>query len=151
MAARLRNEYVVRVRGQVRPARPRGCSNPKMATGEIEVVADEIEILNEAKTPVFYINEDAEVDEALRLRYRYLDLRRERMQRNIILRHEVVHFIRDYLYERDFIEIETPILIKSTPGGGARLCGAQPPAPGQVLRPAAIAAAAQAAADGGRL
>jgi len=115
-AARLRIEYVVRVHGAVR-RRPEGLDNPKMPTGQIEVLAEEIEILNEAKTPVFYINDDAEVDEALRLRYRYLDLRRERMQRNIILRHHVVHFIRAFLTERDFIEIETPILIKSTPEG----------------------------------
>ena len=115
-AARLRSEYVVRVHGTVRQ-RPSGLENPRMPTGEIEVVADDIEILNEAKTPVFYINDDAEVDEALRLRYRYLDLRRERMQRNIILRHQVVHFIREFLTQRDFVEIETPILIKSTPEG----------------------------------
>lgn len=116
LTAQLRNEYVVRVQGTV-CARPAGMANPKMNTGEIEVLAEQIEILNEAKTPVFYINEDTEVDEPLRLRYRYLDLRRERMQRNIILRHQVVKFIRDYLTAREFIEIETPILIKSTPEG----------------------------------
>ncbi len=114
--AGVRNEYVLRVTGTV-ALRPEGLENPKMATGEIEVLAQEVEILNEAKTPVFYINEDTEVDETLRLRYRYLDLRRERMQRNIILRHRVVRFIREYLSDRDFIEIETPILIKSTPEG----------------------------------
>jgi aspartyl-tRNA synthetase len=112
----MRNEYVVRVWGTVQ-LRPEGLNNPKMPTGDIEVIAREAEILNEAKTPVFYINEETEVDEALRLRYRYLDLRRERMQRNLILRHNVVRFIREYLYERGFIEIETPILIKSTPEG----------------------------------
>jgi len=115
-AARTRNEYVVLVHGQVRP-RPDGLNNPNMQTGDIEVVADQIEILSEAKTPVFYINEDSEIEESLRLRYRYLDLRRERMQRNIILRHEVVRFIREFLYQRGFLEIETPILIKSTPEG----------------------------------
>lgn len=115
-ATALRNEFVVRVRGTVRQ-RPEGLENPKMSTGEIEVVAHEVEILNEAKTPIFYVNEDTEVDEALRLRYRYLDLRRERMQRNMILRHEVVRFIREFLSARDFVEIETPILIKSTPEG----------------------------------
>jgi len=116
VAAKMRNEYVVRVWGTVQ-RRPEGLNNPKMPTGDIEVIAREAEILNEAKTPVFYINEETEVDEALRLRYRYLDLRRERMQRNLILRHNVVRFIREYLYERGFIEIETPILIKSTPEG----------------------------------
>ncbi len=116
IAGKTRNEYVILVRGEVNQ-RPEGLSNPRMATGEIEVIAHEIEILNEARNPVFYINEETEVDETLRLRYRYLDLRRARMQRNIMLRHRVVRFIRDYLSERDFIEIETPILIKSTPEG----------------------------------
>lgn len=116
LAAQLRNEYVIRVHGTV-AARPEGMQNPKMPTGEIEVLADALEILNEAKTPIFYINEEGEVEESLRLRYRYLDLRRARMQRNLILRHRVVKFIRDYLSERGFIEIETPILIKSTPEG----------------------------------
>lgn len=115
-AAKARIEYVLQVRGTVR-ARPAGLANPNMATGEIEVLAQAITILNEAKTPPFYINEDTEVEEALRLKYRYLDLRRERMQRNLILRHRVVKFIRDYLDKRGFIEIETPILIKSTPEG----------------------------------
>jgi aspartyl-tRNA synthetase len=115
-AERLRNEYVVRVEGTVHQ-RPEGLANPNLPTGEIEVVADDVEILNEAKTPVFYLNDDSEVDEALRLKYRYLDLRRQRMQRNIILRHEVVRYIRNYLSDRGFVEIETPILIKSTPEG----------------------------------
>ncbi|MFH1084631.1 MAG: aspartate--tRNA ligase [Chloroflexota bacterium] len=116
VAAQTRNEYVLRVTGTVRP-RPEGMNNPKMATGDVEVAAQSASVLNEAKTPVFYINEDAEIDETLRLRYRYLDLRRERMQRNIILRHETVRFMRNYLSERGFLEIETPILIKSTPEG----------------------------------
>ena len=116
VARQIRNEYVIQVRGKVRK-RPEGMKNPTMATGDIEVIADDIKILNESKTPVFYINEETEVDEALRLRYRYLDLRRERMQRNILLRHEVVRFIRNYLSEREFVEIETPMLIKSTPEG----------------------------------
>ncbi len=115
-AERLRNEYVVRIEGEVR-ARPEGLANPNLATGEIEVVAGDVEILNESKTPVFYLNEEVEIDEALRLRYRYLDLRRQRMQRNIILRHQVVRYIREFLSEREFVEIETPILIKSTPEG----------------------------------
>ena len=116
-ASQVRGEYVLRVRGLVR-RRPEGLTNPDMATGEIEVVANSVEILNPAETPPFYINRDDEVvDEALRLRYRYLDLRKRRMQRNLILRHEVVKFIRDYFDEKGFVEIETPILIKSTPEG----------------------------------
>jgi aspartyl-tRNA synthetase len=116
IARDLRVEYVVRVTGNVRQ-RPPGLENLDLATGGIEVVADNAEILNPAKTPPFYINEDSPVEEALRLRYRYLDLRRQRMQRNLILRHKVVKFIRDFLSGEGFIEIETPILFKSTPEG----------------------------------
>ncbi len=116
LASHVRGEYVVQVQGRV-SLRPEGLSNPKMATGDIEVIADSVDVLNEAKTPVFSVSENGEVDEALRLRYRYLDLRRERMQRNLALRHETVRFIRSYLSERGFLEIETPILIKSTPEG----------------------------------
>jgi aspartyl-tRNA synthetase len=112
----VRNEYVIQVRGVVRP-RPAGLANPNLATGEIEVAALAAEVLNEARTPPFYINEDVEIDEALRLKYRYLDLRRPAMQRNIILRHRVVKLIRDYLDRHGFIEIETPMLIKTTPEG----------------------------------
>lgn len=115
-ASRVRNEYVIQISGTVRE-RPKGLENPSMTTGHIEVIADRVGILNESKTPVFYVNEDSEVDETLRLKYRYLDLRRQRMQRNIILRHEIVRFIRQFLSEREFVEIETPILIKSTPEG----------------------------------
>jgi len=116
VASETRGEYVLRVVGTVRP-RPEGGANPDMPTGEIEVLAQEVEILNPSKTPPFYINRDEEVDETLRLTYRYLDLRRSRMQRNLILRHRVVKFIRDFMDDRGFIEIETPILIKSTPEG----------------------------------
>jgi len=112
----LRNEYVVRVTGQV-SKRPPGTENPNLPTGAIEVLAQEAEILNSSKTPPFYINEETEVDESLRLRYRYLDLRRQRMQENILLRHRVVKYIRDFLDAKDFVEVETPILIKSTPEG----------------------------------
>ncbi len=111
-----RVEYVLQVKGEVR-ARPEGLRNPKLPTGDVEVVAHEVVILNPAKTPPFYINEDIPIDEALRLKYRYLDLRRERMQRNIILRHNVVNAIREYLNRQGFLEIETPLLIKSTPEG----------------------------------
>jgi len=116
LAQTVRNEYVVQVKGRVR-ARPDGLVNPALQTGQIEVLAEEFAILNAAKTPPFYIYDDSPVDEAVRLKYRYLDLRRQRMQRNIMLRHRVVKRIRDFLDERDFIEIETPILFKTTPEG----------------------------------
>ena len=116
VASEMRSEYVVRVRGEVAP-RPPGTENPKLATGDIEVIARDTEILNPSKTPPFYISEDTEVEESLRLRYRYLDLRRTRMRENLILRHRVIKFIRNFLDARGFIEIETPILIKSTPEG----------------------------------
>ena len=111
-----RGEYVIQVRGVVRP-RPAGLTNPNLPTGEIEVVAEFASILNEARTPPFYINEDVEIDEALRLKYRYLDLRRPAMQQNIVLRHQVVGAIRRFLDSRGFLEIETPMLIKTTPEG----------------------------------
>lgn len=116
VADRVRSEYVLAVHGQVVP-RPEGTANPSMATGDIEVLADAIEVLNPAKPLPFPIHEEAPVDEALRLEFRYLDLRRPRMQRNILLRHQVIRFIREYLDARDFVEIETPMLIKSTPEG----------------------------------
>ena len=97
--------------------RPRGTENPRLATGEIEVEAHRLEVLNEAKTPPFYVNEEVEVEESLRLAHRYLDLRRDRMQRNILLRHAVAKHMRDYLGARGFVEVETPLLIKSTPEG----------------------------------
>ncbi|MFW6135615.1 MAG: aspartate--tRNA ligase [Chloroflexota bacterium] len=112
----VRSEFVVQVKGKVR-RRPEGLINPDIPTGRIEVVADEVEVLNPAKTPPFYIYDDQPVDELLRLQYRYLDLRRQRMQRNLLLRHSVVKFIRDFLDARGFVEIETPILFKSTPEG----------------------------------
>jgi len=116
VASEMRSEYVVRVSGEVAP-RPPGTENPKLATGDIEVIAQDTEILNPSKTPPFYISEDTEVEESLRLRYRYLDLRRTRMRENLLLRYKVVKFIRNFLDARGFIEIETPILIKSTPEG----------------------------------
>jgi len=115
-AGPLRMEWVIQVEGQVR-RRPAGSENPNLDTGEIEVEAFKLRILNPAKTPPFLINKDEEADEHTRLKYRYLDLRREKMRRNLELRHRVVKFIRDYLDERGFLEIETPILFKTTPEG----------------------------------
>ena len=112
----VRVEWVIQVEGVVR-ARPEGMTNPEMATGEIEVEARRVTILNTAKTPPIYINKDEEADEHIRLKYRYLDLRRDRMRRNLILRHRVVKFVRDYLDSQGFLEIETPILFKTTPEG----------------------------------
>ena len=116
VASKMRSEYVVRVSGEV-ALRPPGTENSKLATGDIEVISHDVEILNSSKTPPFYINEDVEVEESLRLRYRYLDLRRPCMKENLLLRHQVVKFIRDFLDARGFTEVETPILIKSTPEG----------------------------------
>jgi len=112
----VRSEYVLQVSGKVAPRR-KGTENPKLATGAIEVIADSTEVLNPSKVPPFYINEDNEVDENLRLKYRYLDLRRARMKKNLEMRHRTVKFIRDFLDGRGFIEIETSVLTKSTPEG----------------------------------
>jgi aspartyl-tRNA synthetase len=116
IASQLRGEFVVQVSGEVNP-RPAGTENLKLPTGEVEIIADDVVILNTAKTPPFYINEDIDVNENVRLKYRYLDLRRERMKNNIILRHEVIRFMREFLYAKGFLDIETPILMKSTPEG----------------------------------
>ena len=116
VAEQLRAEWVVSVTGRVEK-RPEGTENPSLATGAVEVHASRTKVLNPSKTPPFYVNEEQEVDEALRLSHRYLDLRREGMKGNIVLRHKVVKFIRDFLDRRGFLEIETPILIKSTPEG----------------------------------
>ncbi len=116
VADEMRIEYVVSLKGEVR-ARPKGTENPRLSTGDIEVVATDATILNASKTPPFYINEESEVDENLRLKYRYLDLRRRRMLNNLILRDKVVMFFRNYLHDKGFLEIETPVLIKSTPEG----------------------------------
>ena len=116
VAGSLRSEYVIQVTGEV-ATRPKGTENPKLATGDIEVVAKEILILNPSKTPPFYITEDEEVEESLCLKNRYLYLRRPRLKDNLILRYRVIKFIRDLLDAKGFLEIETPILIKSTPEG----------------------------------
>ena len=115
-AEHLRNEDVLRVRGTVR-TRPDGTENPRLATGDVEAAVDELEILNRSLVPPFQVNADEAVDENLRLEYRYLDLRRPRMQENIRLRHRIIKAMRDFCDERGFVEIETPMLIKSTPEG----------------------------------
>ena len=112
----VRSEYVLAVKGTVR-LRPEGMTNDKLESGEIDVVATELVILNKAKTPPFYLTDEVDVDENIRLKYRYLDLRRPEMKNNIMLRHRVVKAMRDYLDEQGFLEIETPILQKSTPEG----------------------------------
>ena len=116
VAESLRNEWVAQVSGLV-SERPAGTENPNLPTGSVEVAADSLTVLNESKTPPFYVNEESEVDELLRLKYRYVDLRRASMRDTLIARHKVVKFIRDFLDERGFLEVETPILIKSTPEG----------------------------------
>ena len=111
-----RNEWVLRVVGTV-TQRPSGTENPRMETGEVEVTVRELEVLNPATTPPFPVNEEAEVDDFLRLRHRHVYLRRQHMARNLALRHRVVKYMRDFLSDRGFLEVETPILIKSTPEG----------------------------------
>lgn len=116
IAEQVRGEFVLKVSGEV-SLRPKGTENLKLPSGEIEIIVTEAEVLNTSKTPPFYINEDSEVDENVRLKYRYLDLRRERMLKNMILRDNVVSFIRNFLHKKGFLEVETPIMIKSTPEG----------------------------------
>ena len=115
-AEQLRNEWVVQVVGRV-TRRPEGTENQNMLTGDVEIVAETLVVLNESKTPPFSVNEESEIDELLRLKYRYIDLRRASMSEILIARHRIVKFIRDFLDRRGFIEVETPILIKSTPEG----------------------------------
>ncbi len=116
VAEDIRSEYVIKVAGEVR-LRDEATVNENIATGMIEVIAHDIEVLNGAKTPPFYIQDNIETDENLRLKYRYLDLRRPEMQRNLILRHKVTKLMRDFLDAKNFLEIETPMLTKSTPEG----------------------------------
>jgi aspartyl-tRNA synthetase len=116
IADRVRNEYVLAVKGQV-VLRDPDTVNPNLETGEIEVRVTEIEIMNAAKTPPFFIEDGIEVDESVRLKYRYLDLRRPEMQRTLMLRSKAAKLFRDFLDEHGFIEVETPILTKSTPEG----------------------------------
>jgi len=116
VAKELRSEFVVRIEGEVvmRAAESR---NPKMATGDVEVVARAVEILNRADTPPFAIEDDTDAAEELRLQFRYLDLRRQPLTKNLMLRHDVAFKVRDYMHRNGFLEIETPVLTKSTPEG----------------------------------
>lgn len=116
LAKTLRSEFVISCKGKV-VMRPEGTENPNLATGEIEIHAKELNILNTSKPPIIEVTSDNEVDEFLRLKYRYLDLRRQKMQKNIIFRHKLTKTIRDFFSKENFYEIETPMLIKSTPEG----------------------------------
>ncbi len=115
-AGSLRNEYVISIEGKVRK-RPEGTENPALPTGQIDVMVNKLIILNEAKTPPFSIQNEIETSEDIRLKYRYLDLRRPAMQKNILLRHRMYQVARKYFDENDFVEVETPVLMKSTPEG----------------------------------
>ncbi|TKB27124.1 aspartate--tRNA ligase [Desulfopila sp. IMCC35006] len=115
-AHQLRSEWVLAIRGRVE-ARPGDMANPKLATGEIEVLVDELRILNSSETPPFPLDEDTEVSDNLRLQYRYLDLRRPEMAANLIMRHKAVQSVRNYLNDNGFLDIETPMLTRSTPEG----------------------------------
>ena len=115
-AESLRNEFCIAVRGKVR-GRNEDTINPNIDTGDVEVVCEELRILNKAKTPPFYIQDGIDVDETVRMKYRYLDLRRPEMQANIILRHKVAKAMRDFFDREGFLEVETPMLCKSTPEG----------------------------------
>ena len=116
LGSQLRNEFVISVEGKVRK-RPAETDNPKLPTGHIDVMVDKLIILNKAETPPFPIKEKVDVSEDLRLKYRYLDLRRETMQKNLLLRHQMYQSVRKYFDEQKFVEIETPVLMKSTPEG----------------------------------
>ncbi len=115
-AHQLRSEYVIAIRGKVR-SRPEGMTNSNLKTGEIEVLVEEYQLLNSSKTPPFTLEDTAEVSEAVRLRYRYLDLRRPALQKNFFIRHQIIRLIRNFLDQKGFCDIETPFLTKSTPEG----------------------------------
>lgn len=116
LAQELRNEFVIKLTGKVN-SRPKGTINAKLSTGEVEILATQLEILNPSNTPPFEIQDETEITEELRLKYRYLDLRRTKVLNNLIARSNLYKIIRGYLGAQDFIECETPILTKSTPEG----------------------------------
>ena len=146
----LRAEDVLTARGRI-VRREEGTINPQLPTGEIELAVEELEVLADAETPPFEIDRTRPVDEKLRLRYRYLDLRRERMRDSIELRHDVIDAIRRHLNDEGFLEVETPFLTRSTPEGARDFLVPSRLQRGRLLRAAAVAAALQAAADGRRL
>ena len=148
-AAQLRGEWVIGVRGLVRP-RPEGTVNPKLPTGAIEVLATELRVLNPSATPPFPIEDQVTADESIRLRHRYLDLRRPSMAKNLVFRSRVVSFMRSFLSERGFLEVETPFLTKSTPEGARDYLVPSRVNPGQFYALPQSPAAVQAAADGRR-
>ena len=116
IAETLRGEFVIKIQGKVR-LRPASQENKNMDTGAIEVLVSEVEILNHAKTPPFEIDSKTDANEELRFKYRYLDLRRDRMKKNIVFRHKFIKMIRDIMDEMGFVEVETPMLMKGTPEG----------------------------------
>ena len=148
-AGELRPEDVLSAGGEL-IRREEGTVNPNLPTGEVELAVDELDVLADSETPPFQIDEDDPVGEELRLRYRYLDLRKERMRDTLVLRHDVVRGIREHLSEEGFLEIETPILTRSTPEGARDFL-----VPSRLMRGSwyalpAVASALQAAADDGR-
>jgi aspartyl-tRNA synthetase len=116
LAERVRSEFVLKVRGKVRP-RPAGTENPNLPTGQVEIVGEDLEVLNRAEALPFQIEDEAELGEEIRLRYRYLDLRRPQMQQRLMMRAKVTRTLRRFLDDRGFLDIETPMLTKSTPEG----------------------------------
>ena len=145
----LRSEDVISAEGEL-VAREEGAVNPALPTGEVELAVGAVDLLADAETPPFQIDEDEPVGEELRLRYRYLDLRKEAMRRNLALRHDVVRTIREHLNERGFLDVETPILTRSTPEGARDFLVPSRLSPGSLVRAAAVAPALQAAAGDGR-
>ena len=147
-ANHLGREFVIQVTGKVAE---RASKNANLPTGDIEIVATDLKVLNRSEVPPFTIENDTDGGDDLRMKYRYLDLRRECVRRNLELRHKMAFEIRRYLDEKGFIEVETPVLIKSTPEGAPRLRRTLAHEPRRVLRPAPVAPDVQAAADGQRI
>lgn len=145
----IRNEFVLAIKGTV-GMRPEGTINDKLPTGEIEVTVSELRILNNSLTPPFMIDDFTNANEDIRLKYRYLDLRRRTIQNNLITRHNLTRIMREYLYEKEFLDIETPFLTKSTPEGARDYLVPSRVNP-QMLRSPTVTTDVQTASDGGRL